>query len=181
MRAIFRSDFRPDPQSARDADAHHQLGLIHLKRDNLDAARRYFESALKIDSRDPDYHYYLGRVFEAKGDWPSALEQYEETYRLAPNFQLGDIFRDVGKAYLHNGQFEKAEEFLRFFLEKRNSDPEGRYWLAITYQKLSRDEEMRSQLNTCLDQARANPRFFRKENRQWLYRSRILLRHTTQG
>ena len=165
----------------QDADAHHQLGLIHLKRDNLDAAQRYFENALRIDSRDPDYYYYLGRVFEAKGDWPSALEQYEETYRLAPNYRLGDIFRDVGKAYLHNGQFEKAKEFLQFFLEKRNSDPEGRYWLAITFQKLSRDEEMRSQLNTVLEQARANPRFFKKENRQWLYRSRVLLRQTTRA
>ena len=33
----------------QDADAHYQLGLIHLKRRNLDAARRYFENALKID------------------------------------------------------------------------------------------------------------------------------------
>jgi tetratricopeptide (TPR) repeat protein len=164
----------------QDADAHHQLGLIHLKRENHEAARRYFENALRIDSRDPDYHYYLGRVFEAKGDWPSALEQYEDTYRLTPNYRLGDIFRDVGKAYLHNGQLEKAREFLQFFLEKRNSDPEGRYWLAITFQKLSMDQEMRLQLNSVLEQARANPRFFRKENRQWLYRSRILLRQTTR-
>jgi tetratricopeptide (TPR) repeat protein len=177
----FQERLRGLTLNPRDADAHYQLGLIHLKRNNLDAARRYFESALKIDSRDPDCHYYLGRVFESKGDWPGALEQYEETYRLEPNFHLGDIFRDVGKAYLNNGQSEKAEEFLRFFLERRNSDPEGRYWLALTYQKLSRDQEMRAQLNILLDQARANPRFFRKENRQWLYRSRILLRHTTQG
>jgi tetratricopeptide (TPR) repeat protein len=164
----------------QDADAHHQLGLIHLKRENLDAAQRYFENALRIDSRDPDYHYYLGRVFEAKGDWPSALEHYEDTYRLAPNHRLGDIFRDVGKAYLHNGEPEKAKEFLQFFLDKRNSDPEGRYWLAITFQKLSLDQEMRSQLNSVLEQARANPRFFRKENRQWLYRSRVLLRQTSR-
>ena len=140
--------------------------LIHLKRDNLDAAQRYFENALRIDSRDPDYHYYLGRVFEAKGDWPSALEQYEDTYRLALTYRLGDIFRDVGKAYLHNGQFEKAKEFLQFFSREAELGSRREILACDNFPEalFSGDEEMRSQLNSVLEQARANPRFFKKEN-----------------
>ncbi len=80
----------------------------------------------------------------------------------------GDIFREVGKAYLHTGNMDKAIEFLNFFLQTRGSDPEGRYWLAVTLQKLGKPEETRVQLNTILEQARSNPRFFRKENRQWI-------------
>lgn len=165
----------------QDADAHYQLGLIHLKRRNLEVARRYFENALKIDPADPDYHYSLGRAREIAGDWAKALEQYEETYRLSPEYGLGDIFREVGKGYLHTGNIEKGMEFLRFFLTKRNSDPEGRYWLAVALQKSGGIGQMRIQLNTILDQARSNPRFFRKENREWIYKARNMIRDSRFG
>ena len=160
----------------RDADAHYQLGLIHFKRGNLSAAQRYFESALKIDGNDADYHYFLGRVFGASEDWPKALEQYEETYRFNSQYAHGDIFREVGKGYLHTGSVDKAIEFFRFFLNDRASDPEGRYWLAVAHQHLGQPDEMRSQLKILLEHVRSSPRFFRKENRRWIYRARILLR-----
>ena len=160
----------------QDADAQYQLGLIYLKRRSLDAARRYFESALKIDPDDPDYHYSLGRVYELKNEWVRALEEYEETYRINPEYGLGDIFREVGKGYLHTGNAEKAIEFLQFFLTRRGSDPEGRYWMAIALQKTGDVEQMRIQLNMIVEQARSNPRFFRKENREWIYRARNMIR-----
>jgi tetratricopeptide (TPR) repeat protein len=162
----------------QDADAQYQLGLIYFKRRSLDAARRYFESAIKIDPNDPDYCYSLGRVYELKGDWARALEQYEETYRLDPEYGLGDIFREVGKAYLHTGKAEKAMEFLKFFLTKRDSDPEGRYWLAVTLRETGEVGQMRLQLNMIIEQARSNPRFFRKENREWIYRARNMIRNS---
>jgi tetratricopeptide (TPR) repeat protein len=160
----------------RDADAHYQLGLLHSRRGNWDAAENYFQQALKIEPGDPDYHYSLGRVFEARGEWPKAAEEYETTYGLSPQHGLGDISREVGKAYLHLDKPDKAIEFLQYFLKRRDSDPEGRYWLAVALRKTGAADQMRMQLNTILDQARTNPRFFRKGNRQWLYRARLLLR-----
>ena len=160
----------------QDADAQYQLGLIYLKRRNLDGARGYFERALKIDPDDADYHYFLARTYELKGEWSHALEQYEETYQLNPEYGLGDIFREVGKGYLHTGNAEKAIEFLNFFLSKRGSDPEGRYWLAVALQKTGNTEQMRVQLHMITEQARSNPRFFRKENREWVYRAREIIR-----
>jgi tetratricopeptide (TPR) repeat protein len=160
----------------QNADAQYQLGLIYLKRRNLDGARRYFESALKIDPGDADYHYFLARAYELKGEWSHALEQYEETYRLNPEYGLGDIFREVGKGYLHTGNAAKAMEFLNFFLSKRGSDPEGRYWLAVALQKAGDNEQMRLQLHMIAEQARSNPRFFRKGNREWIYRARGMMR-----
>ncbi|HTY62320.1 MAG TPA: tetratricopeptide repeat protein [Acidobacteriota bacterium] len=172
----FQRHLRALTLNPQDADAQYQLGLIYLKRRNLDAARRYFESALKIDAADPDYHYYLGRAHELGGHWDRALEQYEETYRLNPEYGLGDIFREVGKGYLHTGNVEKGMEFLGFFLSKRGSDPEGRYWLAVALQKTGDRDQMRAQLTMIAEQARSNPRFFRKENREWIYRARQLIR-----
>lgn len=160
----------------RNADAHFQLGLLHFRRGHLDAAQGYFGQAGSIDPQEPQYHYYMGRVFEARGEWPKAVDEYEATYRLNPEYGLGDIFREVGKGYLHTALLDKAIEFLTYFLQRRGSDPEGRYWLAIALMKTGKPEEMRVQLNTILDQARSSPRFFRKENRAWIYRTRVLLR-----
>jgi hypothetical protein len=175
---IFQQHLRALTANPQDADAHYQLGLMHLKRRNLDAARRYFMDALKIDPADADYHYFLGRTYELKSEWPQALEQYEETYRLNPEHGFGDIFREVGKGYLHSGSVEKGAEFLTFFLKKRNYDPEGRFWLAVALQKKGDLEEMRVQLNLILAQARSHPRFFRKENREWIYLARNMIRNS---
>jgi tetratricopeptide (TPR) repeat protein len=173
---VFQQHLQTLTLNPQDADAHFQLGLIDLKRRNLEAALRHFENALQIDPDDPEYHYYLGRVYELKEDWNKTLEQYAETYRLNPEYGLGDIFREVGKGYLHTGNVEKGMEFLKFFLTKRGSDPEGRYWLAVALQKMGDSEQMRVQLKTIVEQARSNPRFFRKENREWIYRARNMIR-----
>ncbi len=178
---LFKQRLNSLTLNPQDADAHYQLGLLHLKRRNLVAAHKHFEDALRIDSTDPDYHYSLGRAHEIAGEWGKALEHYEETYRINPEYALGDIFREVGKAYLHTGNFEKGIEFLKYFLSKRGSDPEGRYWLAVAMQKSGDVEQMRLQLSTILEQARSNPRFFRKENREWIYRSRSLIRDSKSG
>jgi tetratricopeptide (TPR) repeat protein len=177
----FQQTLHSLTRNPKDADAHYQLGLIHFKRGDWGSARRYFESALKIEPSDPDYHYYMGRTYERTGEWQLALNFFEETYRLNPEYGLGDIFREVGKGYLHTGSGEKAKEFLNFFLKKRDSDPEGRYWLAVALQKIGDLEQMRFQLNRILEQARSNPRFFRKENREWIYRARTMLREISKS
>jgi tetratricopeptide (TPR) repeat protein len=172
----YRQHLQALTVNPQDADAQYQIGLIYLKRRNLDAACRYFGNALKIDPGDADYHYFLARAHELKGEWSPALEQYEETYKLNPGYGHGDIFREVGKSYLHMGNAEKAMEFLKYFLSKRGSDPEGRYWLAMALQKTGDNEQMRAQLHVIAEQARSNPRFFRKENREWIYRARAMIR-----
>jgi hypothetical protein len=175
----FRRHLHTLTLNPRNADAHYQLGLLHFRNANMEAARGYFEQALAIDPQEPEYHYHMGRICEAQEEWPKALVEYETTYRLNPEYGLGDIFREVGKGYLHTGQMDKAIEFLTFFLERRGSDPQGRYWLAVALQRSGRFEEMRAQLNLVLDQARSNPRFFRKGNRAWIYQARLLLRSQT--
>jgi tetratricopeptide (TPR) repeat protein len=172
----FQQQLRALTLNPQDADAQYQLGLISLKRRNLITARKYFENAIQIDPNDPDYHYSLGRAHELDGAWDQALGEYEETYRLNPEYGLGDIFREVGKAYLHTGSVDKGIEFLNFFLSKRGSDPEGRYWLAVALQKAGDSEQMRAQLNMIVEQARSHPRFFRKENREWVFRARGMIR-----
>jgi predicted Zn-dependent protease len=113
-------------------------------------------------------------VLEQQGDWPGALDHYEHVYTLSPRYGMGDVFREVGKAYLHTGKVEKAIEFLHFFLKERHSDPEGRYWLAVAQGKQGNLRESKAELSILLEQARSGPRFFRKENRRWIFLARGL-------
>jgi tetratricopeptide (TPR) repeat protein len=160
----------------RDADAHYQLGLMHLHRGNTVAAQQQFQEAIAIDPQDPAYHYWLGRSYEDREDWARAQEQYEVVYGTDPQFGQEDIFREVGKAYLHSGNLEKAIEFLQFFLNERRSDPQGRYWLAIALEKAGNFAQARSEMRTLLEHARSSPRFFRRANRKWIMLARNLLR-----
>ena len=170
----FQRNMRALAVNPRDADAHYQLGRINLDRGNPVAACGYFETAVKITPETAEYYYYFGIARERKNDWSGALECYEKAYRLDPEYGQGDIFREVGKAYLNTGSVEKGKEFLNFFLARRAADPEGRYWLAVALQKSGDSDGARFQLTMITDQVKANPRFFRKRNREWIYRARKL-------
>jgi tetratricopeptide (TPR) repeat protein len=172
----FRRHLRALAVNPQDAHSHFQLGLLHFRNGHLDAARGYFEQALRIDVTEAGYHYYMGRIHEAAGDWGKATDEYEAAYRSNQEFSQGDVFREVGKGYLHTDRLDKALEFLDYFQQRRGTDPEGRYWLAVAMQRAGNLEDMRRQLNSVLDQARSSPRFFRRAHREWIYRARMLLR-----
>jgi tetratricopeptide (TPR) repeat protein len=164
-----------------DARVHYQLGLIHLKRRNPDAACRHFDSARRIDAGHSEHSYGLGRAYEMKGEWRRALEFYEEAYRIDPECGSGEIIRELGKAHLHTGNIEKGVEHLNQFLKMRSSDPEGRYWLAVALEKTGNVSQMIGELNLIMGQVRANPRALRREARPWAYRARTMLRRARSG
>jgi len=172
----FQRNMRTLTVNPQNADAHYQLGRISLDRGNPAAACGYFEAAVKITREVAEYYYYFGLACSRKKDWLKALECYEKAYTLDPGYGQGDIFREVGKAYVNTGSIEKGKEFLEYFLARRDADPEGRYWLAVALQKSGDMERARFQLTLIFEQAKANPRFFRKRNREWIYRARNLTR-----
>jgi tetratricopeptide (TPR) repeat protein len=172
----FRRNMRELTLNPRNADAHYQIGRISLDRGDPAAARGYFEAAVKITDDVAEYYYYFGLACARKNDWDKALECFEKAYRLDPEYGQGDIFREVGKAYINTGYAEKGKEFLEYFLTRREADPEGRYWLAAALKKSGDAERARFQLTLIVEQAKANPRFYRKRNREWIYRARNLLR-----
>ena len=174
--ADFQRNMRTLTVNPRNADAHYQLGRISLDRGDPAAAHGYFEEAVKITQDIAEYFYYFGVACARKNDWDKALDCYEKAYRLDPEYGQGDIFREVGKAYINTGSMEKGKEFLEFFLKRREADPEGRYWFAVALQKSGELERARFQLTFIIEQAKANPRFYRKRNREWIFRARNLVR-----
>jgi tetratricopeptide (TPR) repeat protein len=159
-----------------DAEAQHRTGMMQLQLGRFRAAAVSLGRAVEMKQDMPEYNYDLGRAFEAEGDWPAALARYETARGLASDCRQGNVVREAGKGYLHTGATDKAVELLRSFLDEHRSDPEARYWLAVALEQADRPEEMIVQLHTLLEQARSNPGQSRRENREWVLRSRALLR-----
>jgi tetratricopeptide (TPR) repeat protein len=170
-RYAFQQNSRRLIDDPQDMEAHYRLGELHLKRGNLDAARGYFEKALRIEPDNPVAHFFLGRVHTLTEEWSLALRHYEATRRIDPGFSRNEILRETGKCCLHAGETGKAVEALERFVAQRGDDPEGRYWLATALGKTGDRDMMIYHLNVLLEQARAQPGIFRKQNREWIYRA----------
>jgi len=54
----------------------------------------------------------LGALYSDLGDMPKAIETYEEAVRLSPQGVVGAI-RVLGDYYLHNGDLDRAEQYMR--------------------------------------------------------------------
>jgi protein O-GlcNAc transferase len=57
------------------------LGLIKLKRDQLDEAEQLLKEALTMNPDPIRAHYYLGQLYERKGDYKLAMEHYLDALR----------------------------------------------------------------------------------------------------
>lgn len=48
-------------------------------------AETFFKKAMKLDPQNPDSHFNLGALYEAKGDYSGALNHYRNGHELAPD------------------------------------------------------------------------------------------------
>jgi len=67
--------------------AHHNLGLIHMIRGELDSAIVRFKIGLSIDSLAPDGYLQLGQVYQMQGKRDTAIAYLEKLQRIAPNYR----------------------------------------------------------------------------------------------
>ncbi|MGI8786123.1 MAG: tetratricopeptide repeat protein [Acidobacteriota bacterium] len=151
----------------RDSDAHYQIGLLHLGRRRFDQAAEAFKRAVEMDPEDPDYAYSLGVVLLEQGRPRDAFDAFEKVYYKKPDYGFGDIKREIGKTYFLLDMLDEAEKFLLEFLEEREPDAEGRYWLARVYAKRGDLEQARRELAILLDRQRTFNKFRVRETRRW--------------
>lgn len=151
----------------RDSDAHYQIGLIHAERHRYSEAEAAFRKAAEIHPDDADYQYNLGAARLKLARAREAFDAFEKVYYKDPNYGFGDIKREIGKTYCMLDYFDEAEKFLGDFLEIREPDAEGRYWLACVYQKNGQVEKAHHQLEILSDRRRTFNEFRIRETRRW--------------
>lgn len=69
---------------------YNDIGSYLINLDQFDEAIYWLEKAIKAPDYEPRHfpYYNLGRIYEKKGDWYSALHNYSEALKLNPDYEL---------------------------------------------------------------------------------------------
>jgi tetratricopeptide (TPR) repeat protein len=102
-----------------DLDAINGIGVIYYERGKLDAARKWYEDAIKIDPLYLRAHTNLGNLLMAQGDLTSALAEW----KLVLDSNRNDVaaINSMGMACVQLGQWDLA---VRYFKRALEIDPE---------------------------------------------------------
>ncbi len=80
-----------------DAALANDLGVYFFKRENLEAAKRYFETAIRQDARYPEAHFNLALTHRRLGEKTLALASLAEVLALEENEAWKAAARDLQK------------------------------------------------------------------------------------
>ena len=166
-RRSFRRYLEASTLNPRDADAHYQLGLIHLQRRQLREAAERFRRAVEIDPGEIDAQLQLGRIARQEGRWEDSIRHLEAVLSRDPQHASFDAWREAGAVYLSTGAFAHARTVLERFVENRPYDPEGLYRLGVAYKALRETEKARSLFERSIESARTAPDHRQREVRPW--------------
>ncbi len=109
-----------------DADVHHNLGLAHAGKGNLEVAIKEYRESLRLNPNSSKTYSNLGIAFVGKGDIDAAIEHYQEALRLNPS--NAEAYSNLGVALVGkndtNEAIKKFQEALRLkpeYLDAHNN------------------------------------------------------------
>ncbi|MEW6088983.1 MAG: redoxin domain-containing protein [bacterium] len=88
--------------------SHSLLGRVFARQDNIDSASASFITALDLDPKNIETHYYYAVVCRNGDRLAESIEEFNQALKLAPRDP--SIVYGLGTAYYKNGEKEKAKE-----------------------------------------------------------------------
>jgi tetratricopeptide (TPR) repeat protein len=175
-RASFRQNLEAATLNPADASAHYNLGLIHLARKELDAARERFTRATEIDADEVDSHYQLGRIARMQNRLPEAIQHFEQVVSRDDAHAQHEVWREIGATYLAAQQFADALNALERFLSRRETDAEGLYLKGRALAGMGRAREATEAMRACLEAVETSPAYKYRTDKRWLNEAQQFLR-----
>jgi tetratricopeptide (TPR) repeat protein len=175
-RASFRQNLEAATLNPADASAHYNLGLIHLARKELDAARERFTRAIEIDADEVDAHYQLGRIARMQNRLAEAIQHFEQVVSRDDAHSQHEVWREIGATYLAAGQFPDALDALSRFLARRESDAEGLYLKGRALAGVGRAREADEAMRACIEAVKTSPAYKYRTDKRWLNEAQQFLR-----
>jgi tetratricopeptide (TPR) repeat protein len=153
--------------NSNDADAHVQLGLIHLQRRQQKEAFERFQRAVNIDPQEPDANFQLGRIARERGNLQEAIDHLGIVVAQNEKHSNSEIWREIGATYLSANMLAEAHEALEKYVERRPFEPEGLYYFGQTLNKMNKEEEAQEMFRRCIEAVDTMPFYRRGEVRKW--------------
>lgn len=166
-RQHFQQQLELATTNPRDADAHYQLGLIYQKRRQFTEAIARFQKAIEIDPTEAEAQFQLGRIAREQGRFEDAIGYLKTAAGLNEKLASGEVWRELGAAYVGLGRFEEAAEALGKYTQRRSYDPEGLYWYGKALKALGKEAEAREAFGSCVEAVDTMPKHRRAEVRKW--------------
>ncbi len=114
-----------------------KLGQHYSQYNELDRAIEAYNKALAINEKDAAVHYYIGLLYEVKGNWPEAEKQYRRAVELQPG--LINARTRLAEAIKRNGG--KPEDMIAQALEAVKLAPKSvEAWVELGNIYLSRSQ-----------------------------------------
>ena len=103
-----------------------------------------FTGAITEDPENPIFYYYRGAAFEKTGDLDKAMEDYQKSVELKPDFILPTA--NIGKIYAKKREHEKAIEFYKKAVELGDQDATNYYNYGVCLMNLGKNEQAKEVL-----------------------------------
>jgi len=122
-------------QIALDADSNYlpavnQLGLIHLALGQTEDAERELKRAIRIDPDNPSINNNYGMLLCSTGDTAEAMRYFEKALS-DPLYRSPELaYVNAGVCLKNNGDYDRAEQFLRRALAVSPNQPKALYEMA---------------------------------------------------
>ena len=115
-----------------------------LNEGKYEEAIEKFTGAITEDPENPIFYYYRGAAFEKTGDLDKAMEDYQKSFELKPDFILPTA--NIGKIYAKKREFEKAIEFYKKAVELGDQDATNYYNYGVCLMNLGKNEQAKEVL-----------------------------------
>lgn len=127
----------------------------------------HFIKAIEIDREEIDANYELGRLARAHGELQKALDHFAVVLGQDDKYRLSEIWREIGVTYLTAGMMNEASDALERFVQRRNVDPEGLYYLGKLLKARGENDRARETFEQAIESARTSPYFRSRQLGQW--------------
>ena len=123
----------------RNADAQQFLGLVRLRRGDVEGAVERISRAVVLNPKVGAYHYNLGLALQRRGDAAEAMASYRRAVGLSPD--LAEAHNNLGNLLRESGALEAAVESCRRAVELRGEWAEAHLNLGTALQTAGRFDE----------------------------------------
>ena len=114
-------------------DAHRNLALTHVQKNELDAALEVLREAVQRHPSDLWLRFDLGTTYMAKGFQEQAIEAFQVAVEMDPSFTQAHF--NLANALIAREQWEDAKPHLDQVLEQDPEDGRARYLHAMALHK----------------------------------------------
>lgn len=88
-----------------------KIGIAYHQMIQTEVARKYYERAMRLDSKYPEAINNLGTIYYSKKNYRRAVKLYTKALKLSPN--SASIYSNLGTAYFARKNYKLAAETYR--------------------------------------------------------------------